>query len=102
KTPLDIGQWLEFSRVLFRSGDFVAVLSKRELDSRVGLLAFRDRLIREEPELLRFDGEVFTKDFDRFREQVGQLRARGGGDEPERSEERRVGQEGGERWAQRR
>src|SRR5262249_38584026 len=84
---LDVTGSMQFAINGVRDGirDFVAVLGKRELDSRVGLLAFRDRLIREEPELLRFDGEVFTKDFDRFRDQVGNLRASGGGDEPESS-----------------
>jgi Mg-chelatase subunit ChlD len=52
---------------------------------RVGLIAFRDRLIGEEPQVLGFAGGPFTKDPAEFRRQVAALKASGGGDEPESS-----------------
>lgn len=53
--------------------------------ARVGLIEFRDRLIGEEQRVLRFQSGVFTDDPYEFRQQVSQLFAAGGGDEPESS-----------------
>lgn len=52
---------------------------------RVGLVEFRDRLIGEEHRVLVFDGEPFTNDPAAFRREVSELKAAGGGDEPESS-----------------
>lgn len=52
---------------------------------RVGLLAFRDRTIGEESEVLSFAGGPFTQDPAQFRRQVSGLKAKGGGPEPESS-----------------
>lgn len=52
---------------------------------RVGLLAFRDRTIGEEPKVLNFASGSFTEDPAEFRRQVSALRAKGGGPEPESS-----------------
>ena len=65
--------------------EFAGELSKRQLNARVGVLAFRDRLIHEEPKLLSFKGDTFTNDYDAFRDEVDKLRASGGGDAPESS-----------------
>lgn len=53
--------------------------------ARVGLIAFRDRLIGEEPEVLQFGGHSFTDQPDQFRHAVVALEAAGGGDAPESS-----------------
>jgi Mg-chelatase subunit ChlD len=52
---------------------------------RVGLIEFRDRLIREEHRALKFAGQAFTSDPTLFRREVSVLTAHGGGDEPESS-----------------
>jgi Mg-chelatase subunit ChlD len=65
--------------------DFADTIEKEGVRVRVGLIEFRDRLINEEHRALRFNGEVFTSDPNIFREKVSQLRAMGGGDEPESS-----------------
>ncbi len=52
---------------------------------RVGLIAFRDRLHGEEPEVLDFNGSPFTQDPAQFRCAVAPLQADGGGDLPESS-----------------
>jgi len=52
---------------------------------QVGMIAFRDRLIGEEPQVLGFSSGPFTKDPAEFRRQVSLLKASGGGDEPESS-----------------
>ena len=52
---------------------------------RVGLVAFRDRLIGEEHRVLSFNGQVFTDDSAAFRREVEKLKAMGGGDIPESS-----------------
>ena len=65
---------------------FADELSSRELDSRVGLVAFRDRAYGEEAEILQFAGSPFTSDAGEFRLAVSRLRANGGGgDGPESS-----------------
>ena len=53
--------------------------------ARVGLVAFRDRLIGEEAEVLQFGGQPFTNQPDQFRGAVMMLEANGGGDAPESS-----------------
>lgn len=52
---------------------------------RVGLIEFRDRLIKEEHRALIFDGEPFTSNPAVFRREVAKLTATGGGDDPESS-----------------
>jgi Mg-chelatase subunit ChlD len=52
---------------------------------RVGLIAFRDRLVNEEHEALLFEGQPFTTKPALFSRAVGALRASGGGDAPESS-----------------
>jgi Ca-activated chloride channel family protein len=64
---------------------FAGELTGKHLDTHVGLIAFRDRKIGEEPEVLSFRDGPFTADYDAFRERVGDLRAQGGGDDPESS-----------------
>ncbi|MCM1982401.1 VWA domain-containing protein [Lyngbya confervoides] len=63
----------------------VEAIEEDGVESRVGLLEFRDRLYGEEHRVLTFDGEVFTKDAKSFQAQVGKLKAGGGGDRPESS-----------------
>jgi hypothetical protein len=62
---------------------FVKDLKSRKLDTRVGMLGFRDRLNGEEPELLKFDDSPFTSDAEAFSKKVATLKATGGGDIPE-------------------
>ena len=64
---------------------FANSLSQRKLDARIGLAAFRDRLIGEEPEMLLFGQQPFTADPAEFRREVDRLKANGGGDTPESS-----------------
>ena len=52
---------------------------------RVGMVAFRDRLINQDHGVLKFSGQRFTNDAAAFRERISTLRAAGGGDEPESS-----------------
>jgi Ca-activated chloride channel family protein len=73
----------EIDGVVAGIADFAAELGKRDLDSRIGLIAYRDRLAGEEPEVLRFQEGPFTKDHEAFAREVRGLRAGGGGDEPE-------------------
>lgn len=66
--------------------EFTRQLATREIDARIGLIAFRDRSVGEEPVILRFAGNVLTRDYEAFRREVSRLRAMGGGfDEPESS-----------------
>jgi Ca-activated chloride channel homolog len=64
---------------------FVSGLGSRDLDARVGVVAFRDEVAGEPSQVLSFDGEPFTLDPAVFRREVGRLRAQGGGDAPESS-----------------
>ncbi|BAU13202.1 hypothetical protein LEP3755_37410 [Leptolyngbya sp. NIES-3755] len=64
---------------------FADTIQSQSVRARVGLIEFRDRLIGEEQRVLLFEGEPFTSNPTLFREQVGKLRASGGGDEPESS-----------------
>ncbi|MBA4064717.1 MAG: hypothetical protein C0501_13580 [Isosphaera sp.] len=64
--------------------DFVKEFDARQLDGRLGLLAFRDRVFGQEPELLTFkDGSPFTTDTAAFAEKVGRLRCVRNNTEPE-------------------
>jgi Mg-chelatase subunit ChlD len=63
----------------------VAAIEKDGVQSRVGLLEFRDRLIGEEHRVLTFNGQVFINDAEAFKAQVSTLKAKGGGDVPESS-----------------
>ena len=65
--------------------NFAQELEKKELDAKVGLIAFGDRLNGEEPQILQFSGSTFTKNFSSFSQKVGQLNQVHGGDEPESS-----------------
>ncbi len=66
--------------------DFAKALGgKNELDSRIGLVAFRDRVVGEEARVLDFSGSPLTSDVERFRGEVAKLRAQGGDDFPETS-----------------
>lgn len=68
-------------------GTFAADLFRAKVDARFACLAFRDRFIGEPDELLKFKGDTFTADAGAFRDEVGRLRADGGGDDPETSYE---------------
>ena len=65
--------------------DFADTIEAQAVRARVGLIEFRDRLIREEQRVITFDGQPFTSDPKLFRQQIAHLRAHGGGDEPESS-----------------
>ncbi|MBM3853412.1 MAG: VWA domain-containing protein [Verrucomicrobia bacterium] len=65
--------------------NFADSIESEGVRARVGLVAFRDRLIGEEHQVLTFDGQPFTSDPAAFREKVSKLRAGGGGDIPESS-----------------
>lgn len=64
---------------------FSEALSGKKLDSRIGLIAYRDRLIGEEPRVLQFKNGPFSSDAADFRGLLGELQAEGGGDIPESS-----------------
>lgn len=69
-------------------GRFVAELKKREIDVRIGLVAFRDITVKTDDEpikVLQFAGQPFTTDPQVFSAEVGKLRAGGGGDNPDSS-----------------
>ncbi|MFO0868808.1 MAG: vWA domain-containing protein [Pirellulales bacterium] len=63
--------------------DFAHKLSERDLDERIGVIAFRDEVLGEPAEVLQFGNGPFTDNYDDFRREVSKLRARGGGDGPE-------------------
>jgi Mg-chelatase subunit ChlD len=65
--------------------DFADTIESDGVRVRVGLVEFRDRLIKEEHRVLTFNGEPFTNDTAAFRREVTKLQADGGGDEPESS-----------------
>jgi hypothetical protein len=54
---------------------FVAEFQQREIDVRVGLIAFRDRTDGEEPQMLMFNDQVFTTDPNCFSSAVSKLAA---------------------------
>jgi uncharacterized protein YegL len=59
--------------------DFVDFIDREGTSVEVGLIAFRDLKVAQRPELLSFNGKVFTRDVDAFQGAVARLRARGGG-----------------------
>ncbi|MGK7872577.1 MAG: VWA domain-containing protein [Xenococcaceae cyanobacterium] len=65
--------------------NFARELEARKLNARVGLIAFGDRLLGEEPQILSFDGSAFTANPTEFSRQVGAVAQVGGGDAPESS-----------------
>ncbi len=75
--------------------NFATELGRRNLDARVGLIAFTDRLTAtdsfgrrwtgKEPEVLTFGSAPFTNDMVAFQSRVGRIRADGGGDVNESS-----------------
>jgi len=65
--------------------NFVSTLNSRELDTQVGLIAFGDRFEGEEPQILSFAGEPFTKDTNSFETKLGKMGMVGGGDNEESS-----------------
>lgn len=52
---------------------FASQIQEADLDARVGLIAYRDRVFGQEPEILKFDGQTFTQDYEAFRAKVGRL-----------------------------
>ncbi|MBA4186798.1 MAG: hypothetical protein C0467_02145 [Planctomycetaceae bacterium] len=65
---------------------FAAALQRNKIDFRIGLVAFRDLMADSDAMIvLKFQGEPFTTDVEAFRDQVGLLKAAGGGDIPEHS-----------------
>lgn len=58
---------------------FVDDLAKNQFDVRVGLVGFQDTTLGQPLKVLKFGGEKLTTDFAKFREDVGKLRAGGGG-----------------------
>lgn len=64
---------------------FANEISSRRLDGQVGLIAFGDRLISEEPRILLFEGSPFTADIAGFSNEVSHVQMMDGGDEPESS-----------------
>lgn len=64
---------------------FAQELSNKQLDAKVGLIAFGDRLNGEEPQVLHFPDSVFTSNPIIFSQQVGELIQVHGGDSPESS-----------------
>jgi hypothetical protein len=64
---------------------FASDLYRAKVDARFACLAFRDLDEGEPSKLLDFKGETFTSSAEVFRQEVGRLRASGGGDVPESS-----------------
>jgi Mg-chelatase subunit ChlD len=84
---LDLTASMEFAIRGVRDGiiAFAGNLEKSKLDARVGLIGFRDRMWGQEPEILTFDGSVFTRDWASFKAKVGRLYCIGNPDIPESS-----------------
>ena len=94
KPPLDIVFVLDVTQSLDPQiaglrdgiGQFVKALKDKDLEPRIGLVAFRDIIYDKVPfEWLKFNGQLFTTDTKAFSEEVGKLKAMGGGDDPESS-----------------
>jgi len=96
RPPLDIVFVLDVTKSMdpqiagIRDGvqSFIGKLNDKKLDARIGLVAFRDILFDKESErmeLLDFGGSPFTGDYKKFSAEVGKLKAKGGGDDPESS-----------------
>ncbi|MFO0969037.1 MAG: GYF domain-containing protein [Gemmataceae bacterium] len=87
---LDTTGSMEFAISGVRTGieRFIEELQKNQLEARVALLSFKD-LIEDPKEeamkIIKFKGSTFTTDFNLFKNEVGKLRADGGGDLPESS-----------------
>ena len=62
--------------------DFVDYVKKEGLSVEVGLIAFRDLEEHQPPEVLKFNGKVFTDNASDFKAKVGALTAYGGGGTP--------------------
>ena len=67
--------------LLFISSILIAIYS----NTQVGLIAFGDRFEGEEPQILSFAGEPFTKDTNSFETKLGKMEMVGGGDNEESS-----------------
>jgi len=63
--------------------EFANIIHDDGISIRLGLLEYRDRLNGEEPTLHTFNGSIYTKDINQYRETVALLRSSGGGPEPE-------------------
>ncbi len=64
---------------------FVDELAKNQFDVRVGLVGFKDTTLGQPLKIVKVDGEKMTTSFAKFRDEVGTLRAGGGGAEGESS-----------------
>ena len=62
---------------------FSEIIQDDGINIRLGLIEYRDRLNREEPILHSFTDGTYTTETPQFKEKVGNLRASGGGPEPE-------------------
>jgi len=62
---------------------FSEIIQDDGINIRLGLIEYRDRLNREEPILHSFTDGTYTTEIPQFKEKVGNLRASGGGPEPE-------------------
>ncbi|MBT5124808.1 MAG: VWA domain-containing protein, partial [Planctomycetaceae bacterium] len=84
---LDATQSMQFAIDGTKAGiqSFVDGLDDDNLDSRVGLVAFRDSSYDTPPQILDFNGAHFSNDPVIFRNKLSQVRAAGGGDIPESS-----------------
>jgi hypothetical protein len=90
---IDVTQSMEWAIEGLRRGigDFAAHMRTNKVNFRVGAIGFRDLWIPRPPplEMLKFPGDspgtsvTFTSDPATFRDAVGRLEARGGGDAPE-------------------
>jgi GYF domain 2/von Willebrand factor type A domain len=85
---LDLTNSMQFAINGIKDGiqNFASQLGGRKLDARIGLVGFRDiEDDRERPFVVSINGEALTRDYATFRAEVGKLKARGGGDDPESS-----------------
>jgi Ca-activated chloride channel family protein len=64
---------------------FADQLRTNRLDTRIGLIAFGDLKMSEDPQILSFAGSAFTANATHFSQEVGQIKMRRGGDIPESS-----------------
>ncbi|MCI0699771.1 MAG: VWA domain-containing protein [Planctomycetia bacterium] len=64
---------------------FATELNKAQFDVRVGLVGFQATTLGQPNLIMKFGDEKLTKDFAKFRDEVGMLKTRGGGDEGESS-----------------
>ena len=69
----------EISGVKSGIREFVGQVQSRGLSVEVGLIAFRDLLAGQPPEMFKFDGYPFTNDIPTFTEKMKKLKASGGG-----------------------